>query len=206
MISTDDNTAADVLINLIGRGGRESQNQAWASDAQLNVPLLTTREAFVLGGADYPHLADHYLSLPGAQREAYLHDVVDQVPIDRVPVVNAPRQIDRLGWFGSANDMCRAFAGLSLIARNPVLAPLSQALSAYGGGLRLLDASRWPTIWAWGGGGLVNTARGYLARTNDGRTFVVVVLATDPSRSIDLNIQQPTASLIEGAFSLLEAG
>lgn len=48
MISISDNTAANMLINLVGRSAVQAQDRQWSDHAALNVPFLTTREAFIL--------------------------------------------------------------------------------------------------------------------------------------------------------------
>ena len=45
MISISDNTAADMLIHLVGRSAVQAQDRQWSAHAALNVPFLTTREA-----------------------------------------------------------------------------------------------------------------------------------------------------------------
>ena len=72
MISVSDNTAADMLLSLVGRSAVEAQVRQWSSHAALNQPFLSVAELFVLKGHDYPVLANHYLSLSSAQRLAYL--------------------------------------------------------------------------------------------------------------------------------------
>src|SRR5271163_2655724 len=48
MISISDNTAADMLINLVGRSAVETQVQRWSNTPELDVPFLTTREMLLL--------------------------------------------------------------------------------------------------------------------------------------------------------------
>ena len=63
MISISDNTAADMLLSLVGRGAVEDQVRAWSSHASIDIPFLTVKELFSLKYHDFPALADHYLSL-----------------------------------------------------------------------------------------------------------------------------------------------
>jgi Beta-lactamase enzyme family/ORF 12 gene product N-terminal len=48
MISISDNTAADMLIDLVGRSTVQAQDRQWSDHAALNVPFLTTRELILL--------------------------------------------------------------------------------------------------------------------------------------------------------------
>ncbi len=70
MISISDNTAANMLIALLGRHAVEAATRASGmADPALDVPFLTTRELFVLKLHDWPKLAKRYLAL-GACRAA----------------------------------------------------------------------------------------------------------------------------------------
>jgi len=44
---SSDNTAADMLIHLVGRSAVQAQDRQWSDHAALNVPFLTTRELFL---------------------------------------------------------------------------------------------------------------------------------------------------------------
>src|ERR1022692_3764945 len=57
MISISDNTAADMLIHLVGRSAVQAQVRRWSDHAALDIPFLTTRETFLLKDAGYPGLA-----------------------------------------------------------------------------------------------------------------------------------------------------
>ena len=82
MISISDNTAADMLISLVGRGAVEAAARAVGmADPALDVPFLTTRELLVLKLDDWPQLARRYLALGSAGRLALLTGTVDEVPI-----------------------------------------------------------------------------------------------------------------------------
>ncbi len=54
MISISDNTAADMLLNLVGRAAVEDQVRAWSSHASLDIPFLTVKELFALKYHDFP--------------------------------------------------------------------------------------------------------------------------------------------------------
>ena len=72
MISISDNTAADMLINLVGRSAVQAQDRQWSDHAALNVPFLTTREAFILKLSQWPALANRYIAANQAGRQALL--------------------------------------------------------------------------------------------------------------------------------------
>jgi hypothetical protein len=155
MISISDNTAADMLIHLVGRSAVQAQGPAVVSPcrAERAVP-------------DHPgSLPDEILRsgagtavpkpCPG-QRTAFLASSVDPLPITQEQLQNLgtglPTDIDTIEWFASPDDICRAFAGLQQLAAQSRLAPLGSILSATGGGTGL-DPAQWPTVWYQGGSG-----------------------------------------------------
>jgi beta-lactamase class A len=204
MISISDNTAADMLIHLVGRSAVQAQDQQWSAHAALNVPFLTTREAFVMKYFD-PALAQRYASLAPAQRAAFLASSVDPQPITPAQLQNlgtgSPTDIDTIEWFASPDDLCRAFAGLQQLATRPVLAPLGPILSANNGDIEL-DPAQWPTVWYKGGSEPGVLTLGYLATNSKGRTFVVVAMLSDPTAALSPSATPELLAIVRGAFEL----
>ena len=203
MISISDNTAADMLIHLVGRPAVQAQDRQWSAHAALNVPFLTTRELFLLKYAD-PLLADQYLHLAPGQRAAFLATAVDPLPLSQAQLQNAssPADIDTIEWFASPDDICRAFAGLRQLAAQPGLAPLGPILSANNGGIGL-DPAQWPTIWFKGGSEPGVLTLGYLATNSKGQTFVVVAMLSNPATALSPPAVLGLLALVQGAFELL---
>jgi hypothetical protein len=207
MISISDNTAADMLIHLVGRSAVEAQDRQWSDHAALNVPFLTTRELFLLKFVD-PLLADQYLRLAPGQRAAFLAAAVDPLPLSQALLQNLilgtvpPTDIDTIEWFASPDDICRAFAGLQQLAAQPALAPLGSVLSANNGGIGL-DPAQWPTIWFKGGSEPGVLTLGYLATDSTGQTFVVVAMLSDPHRALPSSAVLGLLGMVQGAFGLV---
>jgi len=203
MISQSDNTAADLLIHLVGRSAVETQTRAWSSDAQRDQPFLTTREFFVLKEVDYPALADAYTARGPSARTAYLASTVDPTPLDQGSGNwTSPRSIDAVEWFASPADLCRAFAGLAARSQQAALAPLGSVLSINQGGIGL-GPSEWPTVWFKGGSEPGVLTLGYLARRSDGTTDVVVAMAENPSAPLAAGATLGMLTVVKGAFGLL---
>jgi beta-lactamase class A len=207
MISVSDNTAADMLIGLVGRSAVEAQDRQWSDHAALNVPFLTTREANLMRIIHYPALANRYLSLAPGQRAAFLASTVDPLPFNQAQVQNlsqawtGPRDIDTLEWFASPDDICRAFAGLQRLAAQPALASLGPILSANDGGIEL-DPAEWPTVWYKGGSEPGVLTLGYLATNSNGQTFVVVAMLSDPAAALS-PLAGMLLSIVQEAFELV---
>jgi Beta-lactamase enzyme family/ORF 12 gene product N-terminal len=210
MMSLSDNTATDMLINLVGRPAVEAALTAtgMASPA-LDRPLLTTREIFVLKLRQWPALATRYVTADESSRRALLASTVDRAPLPAVAAAGAwttPRDINSLEYFASAADICRVYASLTELARRPGLAPIGQVLSLNDDSLAL-DPAQWKTTWFKGGSEPGVLTMAFLATTRAGRSYVVTALAEDPSQPIDETAAIPVMlSAIKGAFTLAARG
>lgn len=206
MISISDNTAANMLIGLLGRPAVEAAlTTTGMADPASDRPFLTTREMFILKLDHWPALANRYIAADQAGRQALLASSVDPAPLPALTAAQAwttPRDIDSIEWFASADDICRAYTSLSALARRPGLSPIGQVLSINDGGLQL-DPAQWKTTWFKGGSepGVLTLA--YLATTRTGQSYVVTVLAENPSQPINEATAAPVLlSAVAGAFTL----
>jgi hypothetical protein len=206
MISISDNTAANMLVNLVGRSAVEAALATTGmADPALDRPFLTTREMFILKLDEWPALAKRYIAANEAGRRALLAGTVDRTPLPGVAAALAwttPRDINSVEWFASADDICRAYTTLAALARRPGLSPIGQVLSLNDGGLQL-DPAQWKTTWFKGGSepGVLTLA--YLATTQTGRSYVVTVLAENPSQPInEATAERVLLPAIKGAFTL----
>jgi len=210
MMSLSDNTATDMLINLVSRSAVEAAltTTGMASPA-LDRPLLTTREIFVLKLSQWPALAQRYVAADEARRRALLASTVERTPLPAVAAAGAwvaPRDIDSVEYFASATDLCRAYASLAALARRPGLAPIGQVLSLNDDSLAL-DPAQWQTTWFKGGSEPGVLTMAYLATTRTGHSYVVTALAENPAQPIDETIALPVMlSAIKGAFTLAARG
>ncbi len=207
MISISDNTAADMLINLLGLPAVEAAlTTAGMADPARDQPFLTTRELFTLKLDHWPALADRYLAASQAGRRALLARTVDRAPLPAVTPWTTPRDINGLEWFASANDICHVYASLAALARRPGLAPVAGVLQINGGGLGL-NPAQWKTTWFKGGSEPGVLTLTYMATTRTGHSYVVAVLAENPSAPINQATAAPAMlSAIKGAFTLVAHG
>ena len=210
MISISDNTAANMLINLVGRPAVEAAlTTTGMADPALDRPFLTTRELFILKLDQWPALADRYIAANQAGRLALLASTVDRAPLPAVEEAGAwttPREVDRLEYFASASDVCRVYTSLATLARQPALAPIGRVLSLNDDGLQL-DPAQWKTTWFKGGSepGVLTLA--FLATNRSGQSYVVTVLAENTSQPIDQASAIPAIlAAVKGAFTLAAKG
>jgi hypothetical protein len=203
MISISDNTAADMLIGLVGRDAVEDQVRRWAGSASANQPFLTTRQMLLLHYA--AGLGDQYLATPPGERGAFLASSVDPLPIGDVAsgYSEEPRYIEEIEWFASPDDICRTFAGLQELSTSPPVSPtLSAVLSRNDGGIGL-DPSGWPTVWFKGGSEPGVLTLGWLATTGDGETYVVEAMVSNPDTALSAESIADLVDLAKDAFGLL---
>jgi hypothetical protein len=206
MISLSDNTAADMLMALLGRSAVEQAvKSSGAANASLDTPFLTTRELFTLKLYKWPQLAQRYLALPPAKRLGFLTGTVDKVPLSALrpglSTWSAPRDVSSIEWFASPMDVCRLYAQLASLAGQPKLGPLSAILTANNGGLAL-NTAEWRSVWFKGGSEPGVLTLNYMATTKSGHSYVVSVLAENPSHSIGPTATGTLLGAITGAFQL----
>jgi len=206
MISLSDNTAADMLTGLVGRSAVEAALTATGmTSPALDRPFLTTREIFVLKLEQWPALAQRYVTASEPSRRALLASTVDRAPVPAAEEAGAwitPRDIDRLEYFASASDLCRVYASLATLARQPGLTPIGEVFSLNDDGLQL-DPAQWERTWFKGGSepGVLTLA--FLATTRSGHSYVVTMQAEDTSQPIDQAEATPVIlSAVRGAFTL----
>jgi beta-lactamase class A len=209
MISLSDNTAANMLITLLGPNAVETAaRDAGMADPGSDVPFLTTRELFILKLDDWPRLANRYLALGSAGRSDLLASTIDRDPLPTLSAAaswTTPRDIDSLEWFASPTDICHVYASLAALARQPQLAPVASILEINNGGVGL-DPSQWRSVWFKGGSEPGVLTLNYLATTAGGHTYLVSVLTQNPAAAI----QETSAAVtllgaVKGAFQLAAA-
>ena len=202
MISISDNTAADMLINVVGQSALESEVRQWTARPRLDSPFLTTRQMLLLHYVNFPVLANTYLATTPHERAAFLKSAVDPLTFGQVQASSAPRDVDRIEWFGSPDDICRSFAGLHQLARQPKLSPIGPILSVNTGDLGL-DPTKWPTVWFKGGSEPGVLTLGYLATNSKGQTFVVSAMLSDANTALTPTATFALLGAVVSAFGLI---
>jgi beta-lactamase class A len=201
MISISDNTATDHLIHRLGRDAVQRQLTAFGNQRQsANIPFLTTKALFELKATQYPARADAYLALPRWARPVAVAGL-ERLPLTGLAAWPAPEKIDDIEWFGSPDDICRAFSGLQKENQPEI----GHALSLNDGGLGL-DRAKFPQVWFKGGSEPGVLTLNYLTRTADGRSFVTSVMVSDPAAPLDeSHVVARGIAVAKGAVALLAA-
>ncbi|MBD2206125.1 serine hydrolase [Calothrix sp. FACHB-1219] len=117
MISQSDNTATDALINIIGRPTIEKITPR-------NVPLLTTRELFILKSSKNQELLKRYRNSNVEEKREILQSLAQQSLPDVSEFTGNPVALD-IEWFFTARELCSLIeqvADLPLMSINPGVA------------------------------------------------------------------------------------
>ncbi len=187
MIWQSDNTATDHLID---RLGRENVQRAFAAyghaDPTANAPLLLTKEMFGIKMSQSPEWMATWQSAPEDVQLQMLADTIGPMVINPGGGWghwNGPTAIEGIEWFASADDLCRATAGLWSIGAQPGLEPVREILT--GNRYGITDTETFPRAGYKGGyeAGVVNMT--FVLERNDGRVFFVSAGYNDPHRVVD---------------------
>lgn len=181
MISISDNTATDLLIDLLGRERIEEHlDDMGLTQPELNIPFLTTRELFALKVGPSAGLGTQYVDADEAGRRAILEQISDITAAD-LPVadLDEPLAPDRLEWFASSADLCTAFWTIwsqgddvvrEILTINPGVAP---------------EPGVWDQVAFKGGSEPGLLAMAWLTVDPDGRVFVLSGSVLDTEELID---------------------
>lgn len=130
MAAFGDDTAADLLIRVLGRKAVEAQAPV------RDHPFLTPREAAILKAPDHARLAAAWKATTGAARERLLGEIdAMPAPTDR-ELGPMPRE-PAIGWFYTPHELCALIdrvAGMPELGINPRLELPGWRRIAYGGG------------------------------------------------------------------------
>lgn len=183
MIAISDNTAADMLIRAVGRDAVEETIRDTGHHApELITPLITTREFFTIGWSPDGALLDAWRR--AGDDTAARRAVVEDVPSGPVPVtaedVDDPVWPDDVGWFVSAEDVCKVMAALH---DRPVTDPDADMLRTILGHNRgvEIDETTFPYVAFKGGSARGVLAASWFAERSDEQTYVVSVQAAAES-------------------------
>jgi Beta-lactamase enzyme family/ORF 12 gene product N-terminal len=204
MISISDNSATDHLLARLGRLTVEAAMvDAGVADPAANVPMLSTRELFVLKFGRSVAAAD-YLALPAQERRTLLDDRIADLTLaaelDPTFQPTSPTHISDLEWFASPSDMCRTHLRLAELATHPGLEPVADILTANPG---VSFGPEWEDVRYKGGSepGVLFTA--WRLQHRDGRVFVVAGGVADTQHLVD---EIGVVTLLSSAVRLVAPG
>jgi hypothetical protein len=202
MISISDNTAADHLLNRLGREKVEARMAAMGmADPSRNVPFLSTREMFVIKSTKGAELRKQYLAADAAGRRQLLQGQVAATTISLLELIDwiAPRDVDTIEWFAGNTDLCLAMSHLRDLGKQPATSQVLDILAVNPG--ILVDSRTWTYVGYKGGSepGVLNMT--WLLRRADDRWFALSLTLDDPTSATDHTTR--AAELATDAMRLL---
>jgi beta-lactamase class A len=202
MISISDNTATDHLLFHLGRENVEAfQSEMGHAEPSVNVPMMSTRELFVLKLVFTADQRAEYLSSSADERRAMLDGAIAETPvtIDDAMTWSSPIDIQSLEWFASVSELSQAMVTLRDMSQRPGLEPVADILSINPG--IEIDPDVWTYVGYKGGSepGVLNLT--WVLERADGRWFTLSVTLNDPDSLID---EMAALRAVSGAVLLLE--
>ena len=198
MISISDNTATDTLMTALGRDAiADMVRTIGVATPDRTLPLLTTREAFLLKAPANAAWAQSWATASPAARAALLdrHATDLAAPIDPHLFDGAPLAIDSVEWFASPHDMARTLDWLRRVDD-----PAVRAILAVNPGMPPTLATRFAYAGFKGGSEPGVLALNYLLRTKSGEWYALAANWHDPARAVS---EFDFASLVNRALALI---
>lgn len=188
MISISDNTAADLLVELLGRSTVETTQSSYGNTTpELNTPFLTTREFAALKVGPASGLATQWLVADTAERREIL-DQISAITRGDLPVRDWTEPIlpEGVEWFATPEDLCTLAVRLAELSEAvPRVAEILEINPGVpGGGI-------WDRIWFKGGSEPGLLAMWFRTEVGD-RVFVTAGSVVNPDSTFD----QTTAALL----------
>lgn len=211
MMMHSDNSAADHLIDFLGREAVEAYMRRVHSQPAYNTPFLTTMEFFRIKlGPDRATLAPQYIAADVPTRRAMLREggaVARSTPslaaasLWRTPFFIEPAPLPAAGgagWFASSEDLAAVWTDLHRLEQQEGMETLSQIMRANRG--LILDRAVWHSIAYKGGSEPGVVSMSWLLERADDRWFILTLTWNDPNRPIEL---RRATDLVAGAAGLL---
>lgn len=201
MIAISDNTAADMLMQVVGRSAVETTMADMGhAEPALNKPFITTRELFSVGWGP-----DDQRERFDAADESERRQLLDGLTPGELTVtggdVDAPAWNSGVDWFGNAYDICAAMVNLHERDRDDPDTTMLRTILGHNRGVTI-NESQWPYV-AYKGGSAPGVLTGsWYAERADGERFVYVMQAASDDAS-ELSDHAPFFGLAEDAFKLL---
>ncbi|WP_129710961.1 serine hydrolase [Haloactinopolyspora alba] len=201
MIAISDNTAADMLADLVGRDAVEAaMADLGHADPALNQPFLTTRELFAVGWGPGERRS-RWSEADEAERRRLLASLTSGALDVAAGDVDDPAWPSGVSWLGSAHDICAALVGLHERDRSDPDTRMLRTILGHNRGVTI-DENRWPYV-AYKGGSAPGVVTGsWYGERSDGERYVYVMQAASTDAAA-LQDHSAFFSLAEDAFTLL---
>ncbi len=184
MVSVSDNSATDTLIAAIGQDKLAAIVRASGHSRPSDmIPLLSTQAVTGLKMPANAALRDRFLAADDAEQTRLVADAGDALRLknlDLAVYTGGPNQIDTIEWFASPADVARL---LAMLERDGD--PVTRAILKVNSGIPPVNAGRWAYLGYKGGSEPGIMGMSFLARTEQGDSFVITAFANNPAADID---------------------
>lgn len=204
MLSKSDNTATDHLLFALGRKKVEQMVHTMGNkNAAKNMPFLSTREMFLLKtpSEKAKKILATYQESGTNERRKLLQEKIAEFPRDTFQglELSKPLAIEKVEWFASASDLCRAMDWIRQNTETPKTKMGRHTLSV-NTGLTWNDAA-WDFVGYKGGSepGVLNLT--WLAKNKHGSWVALSAGWNDTESTLD---EEMFYELIQGVILLLE--
>lgn len=194
MISLSDNTAAEVLLQHLGKASVEEMvKQMGHSDPTLMTPLLSGLDHLRLKSDPAAERCPRFLALDDQGRRAMLEELT-QLPRLSVGIPAGPTQL-AVGWWATPADLCRALAWLSKSSQARQILQVNPGLP--------VNRARWVGFGFKGGSEPGALAASWLLEHADGRLYTLAAAWNNPRDGVQ---ESRFFSLLENLLWLLPEG
>lgn len=183
MISISDNTATDNLLMNLGRENVEKVTTLTGTASQRNQPFMTTGELFKLKWNVDKTLPEKFVALDLAGKRAFLANVIDKMPLDKVNFENKVSYNDKIEWFATTEEMCRLMNWLRLQSETDKTA---RGIMAINDGLKV-SRERWKYVGFKGGSEPGVITMNYLLQSKNGDWYAFSVAWNDANKPVESN-------------------
>lgn len=203
MFALGDNTAADHLVERLGRPAVEACFKRFSVSPGKSLPLLSTRDWFRLKVGD-DEARERYIAADEAARREMLSPggVIASQPLPAAAARRwaSPVEVDRLGWFLSVEELASTWIALRDAEQDPALHPLRHVLSADPG--IQIDGQTWKTVYHKEGNEPGVLCMSWLLERADGRRFIFAIIWNNPLEVLE---DERMIALVSKGFEILAA-
>lgn len=185
-LARNDSSAADHLLHVAGREAVEAYAKRLIRYQGRSYPVLSTREMLYLKlHPDGDVRARYAENMAEVRRELLVKDsILAGTPAwDGLDGWEAPRELERIGWFASVQDQCRVLADLRRLEQVTgceAMAAFTKADSPVP-----LDGDRWTEVRHIAGAEPGVLAYAWLLRREDEKWFAVAMTWNEPKQGVD---------------------
>lgn len=217
LMAHQDTTAFDHLLHFLGpktvqalvasyRKGPDGPGSVVGAAASPDNPFLSTLDLYRLTCTVDATLIKQFAAASPEERQKMIDTVLPRIDVmyELFEVWAKPQQVESVGWFATAEELCSAAAkiwkvgqqeGMRASTLDTIKAPENPAL----------DGSVFKQVWMITGGLPGAFAGTWIYERTDGRVFVMTFIFNNPDRLLDTQRISPIIEATQGLVGQLKA-